>query len=200
VHHDVLADLGVVHQAVAGVPSALVQLDDGHPGFGSQPPEFLRHVIGVPRTTWPVTISVIVSLQVVALGDQMVMNCTCPIDGVQYRGKPPCSTRGPDPERGPRRSSRSAGRGASARLPPPPPGAHGPATVTVAGELRTRAGDKSGDLYSHDVQVSAGPNTFAAPQPLSQIDDIGGVLYVGSASYGCSIASQPCLPPAQVPA
>jgi hypothetical protein len=64
------------------------------------------------------------------------------------------------------------------------------ATVTVAGELRTHAGDKSGDLYSHDTQVSVGQNTFTAPQPLSQIDDIGGVLYVRSASYACSIAPQ----------
>jgi len=64
------------------------------------------------------------------------------------------------------------------------------ATVTVAGELRTHASDKSGDLYTHDVQVSVGPNTLTAPKPLSQIDDIGGVLYVGSASYGCSIAPQ----------
>jgi len=64
------------------------------------------------------------------------------------------------------------------------------ATVTVAGELITHASDNSGDLYHRDVQVSLGPNTFTAPQPLSQIDDIGGVLYVGSASYGCSIAPQ----------
>jgi hypothetical protein len=65
------------------------------------------------------------------------------------------------------------------------------ATVTVAGgELRTHAGDRSGDLYSHDTQVSAGQNTFTASQPLSRIDDIGGVLYVGSASYGCSVAPQ----------
>jgi hypothetical protein len=64
------------------------------------------------------------------------------------------------------------------------------ATVTVAGELRTHAGDKSGDLYTRDQQVNVGQNTFNAPQPLSQIDDIGGVLYVGSASYACSIAPQ----------
>jgi len=64
------------------------------------------------------------------------------------------------------------------------------AAVTVTGELITHASDKSGDLYRHDVQVSVGPNTFTAPQPLSQIDDIGGVLYAGSASYGCSIAPQ----------
>jgi hypothetical protein len=64
------------------------------------------------------------------------------------------------------------------------------ATVAVAGELRTHASDKSGDLYSHDAQVSVGVNTFTVPQPLSQIDDLGGVLYVGSRSYGCSIASQ----------
>ncbi len=64
------------------------------------------------------------------------------------------------------------------------------ATVTVAGELRTHASDQSGDLYSHDAQVSVGQNTFTAPQPLSQIDDIGGVLYAGSASYACSVAPQ----------
>ena len=63
-------------------------------------------------------------------------------------------------------------------------------TVTVAGELRTHASDKSGDLYSNDAQVSVGQNTFNAPQPLSQIDDIGGVLYAGSASYACSVAPQ----------
>ena len=62
------------------------------------------------------------------------------------------------------------------------------ATVTVAGELRTHASDKSGDLYAHDVQVSAGPDTLIAPQPLWQIDDIGGVLCVGSASDACPIA------------
>jgi len=64
------------------------------------------------------------------------------------------------------------------------------ATVAVAGELITHASDKTGDLYRRDVQVSPGPNTFTAPQPLSQIDDIGGVLYVGSSSYGCSITPQ----------
>ena len=64
------------------------------------------------------------------------------------------------------------------------------ATVTVAGQLITHASDKSGDLYRRDVQVSPGPNTFTAPQPLSQIDDIGGVLHVGPASYGCSIGPQ----------
>lgn len=32
-----------------------------------------------------------------------------------------------------------------------------------------------------------GPNTFTAPQPLSEIDDVGDVLYVGSAWYGCSM-------------
>ena len=64
------------------------------------------------------------------------------------------------------------------------------ATITVGGELRTHASDKSGDLYSHDAQVSVGQNTFTAPQPLAQIDDIGGVLYADSHSYGCSIAPQ----------
>jgi hypothetical protein len=62
------------------------------------------------------------------------------------------------------------------------------ATVTVAGELITHASDKSGDINRRDVQVGPGPNTFTVPQPLSQIDDIGGVLYVGSHSYSCSVA------------
>ena len=64
------------------------------------------------------------------------------------------------------------------------------ATVTVAGELITHASDKSGDINRHDVQVSTGPNAFTATVPLSQVDDIGGVLYVGSKSYGCSVAPQ----------
>jgi hypothetical protein len=59
-----------------------------------------------------------------------------------------------------------------------------------AGKLCTHAGDNSGDLYSHDAQVSVGQNTFTTPEPLSKIDDIGGVHYVGSHSYGCSIAPQ----------
>ena len=62
------------------------------------------------------------------------------------------------------------------------------ATVTVAGELITHASDKSGDINRHDVHVSAGPKTFTAAVPLSQVDDIGGVLYVGAHSYGCSVA------------
>lgn len=64
------------------------------------------------------------------------------------------------------------------------------ATVTVAGLLRTNAGDSSGDDYVHNTQVSVGPNTFTAPQALSAIDDISGVLYAGSASYACSVAPQ----------
>jgi hypothetical protein len=56
--------------------------------------------------------------------------------------------------------------------------------------LITHASDKSGDINRRDVQVSVGANTFTAPEPLSEIDDIGGVLYVGSHSYGCSIAPQ----------
>jgi hypothetical protein len=38
------------------------------------------------------------------------------------------------------------------------------------------------------MHVSAGPKTFTAAVPLSQVDDIGGVLYVGAHSYGCSVA------------
>jgi hypothetical protein len=62
------------------------------------------------------------------------------------------------------------------------------ANVTVAGELITHASDNSGNMYRRDVQVTPGANRFTAPVPLSQIDDVGGVLYVGSISYGCSIA------------
>jgi hypothetical protein len=66
------------------------------------------------------------------------------------------------------------------------------AMVTVAGELITHASDSSGDINRHDVQVTPGPNTFTAPVPLSQIGDIGGVLYVpdnsSGTSYGCSVA------------
>jgi len=60
--------------------------------------------------------------------------------------------------------------------------------VAVAGELITHASDKSGDVNRRDVQVDAGQTTFTVQESLSQIDDIGGVLYVGSHSYGCSIA------------
>jgi hypothetical protein len=64
------------------------------------------------------------------------------------------------------------------------------ANVTVSGELITHASDKSGNIYRRDVQVQIGPNTFTAPVPLSEITDIGGVLYVGNGSYGCSVAPQ----------
>jgi hypothetical protein len=64
------------------------------------------------------------------------------------------------------------------------------ANVTIAGELITHASDSSGNINRHDVQVTPGPNRFTAPVPLSQISDIGGVLYAGSASYCCSIAPQ----------
>lgn len=64
------------------------------------------------------------------------------------------------------------------------------AKVTIAGELITHASDSSGNTNRHDVQVIPGSNTFTAPVPLSQIGDIGGVLYAGNASYGCSIAPQ----------
>jgi hypothetical protein len=62
------------------------------------------------------------------------------------------------------------------------------ATVTVAGELITHASDSSGNIYRHDVQVAPGPNKFNAPVPLSTINDIGGYLSAGNASYGCSVA------------
>ena len=63
------------------------------------------------------------------------------------------------------------------------------ATVTVSGDLRTHVSDRSGDLYSHDVPVQQGPTSLAAPFPLSQLSDIGGVLYTSAgSSYTCSIA------------
>lgn len=70
------------------------------------------------------------------------------------------------------------------------------ANVTIAGELITHASDNSGNINRRDVQVTPGPNTFVAPVSLSQITDIGGVLYVPNdasstnTSYGCSIAPQ----------
>jgi hypothetical protein len=64
------------------------------------------------------------------------------------------------------------------------------ATVTLSGELITHVSDISGNLYRRDVQVTPGPNGFTAPVPLSKIDDIGGVLYVGRSTYGCSVAPQ----------
>jgi hypothetical protein len=62
------------------------------------------------------------------------------------------------------------------------------ASVTVAGQLITHASDVSGSIYRHDVQVTRGVTQFVAKVPLSRIDDVGGVLYVGSTSYGCSIS------------
>jgi len=68
------------------------------------------------------------------------------------------------------------------------------ADVTVTGELITHASDTSGNINRHDEQVIVGLNTFTAPVPLSQVADIGGVLYVpdasASTSYGCSVAPQ----------
>jgi hypothetical protein len=68
------------------------------------------------------------------------------------------------------------------------------ANVTVSGELITHASDTSGNINRHDEQVPIGLNTFTAPVPLSQVTDIGGVLYVpdasASTSYGCSVAPQ----------
>jgi hypothetical protein len=62
------------------------------------------------------------------------------------------------------------------------------ATTTVAGELITHAFDGDGNIYRHDVQVTAGPNAFAAPVPLAKINDIGGSLTgADGTSYGCSV-------------
>lgn len=65
------------------------------------------------------------------------------------------------------------------------------ATTTVAGELRTHADSTSGSIYSHAARTTPGPHAFAAPVPLAQINDIGGVLFTPGASYSCSIAPQP---------
>jgi hypothetical protein len=54
--------------------------------------------------------------------------------------------------------------------------------------LITRASDKSGNIYRHVVHITPGPNVFTAPVPLSQINDIGGILYTTSTSYGCCVA------------
>lgn len=62
------------------------------------------------------------------------------------------------------------------------------AIVTIAGQLITHASDKSGNIYRHVVHVTPGPNVFTAPVPLSRINDIGGVLYATSTTYGCSVA------------
>lgn len=60
--------------------------------------------------------------------------------------------------------------------------------VTVAGQLITHAADKSGNIYRHVVHVTPGPSVFTANVPLTQVDDIGGVLYTARSSYGCSVA------------
>lgn len=62
------------------------------------------------------------------------------------------------------------------------------AIVTVAGRLITHASSKSGSIYRRVVHVTPGPRIFTALVPLSQINDIGGVLYTISTSYGCSVA------------
>ena len=62
------------------------------------------------------------------------------------------------------------------------------ATVTESGELITHASGNQGDINRRDAQVTSGPNSFTAPEPLNYIGDVRGVLYVGSSSYGCSIA------------
>ena len=70
------------------------------------------------------------------------------------------------------------------------------AQVTVAGELITHASDSRGNIYRHDVQVTPGSDNFTAQVPLSQVTDIGGVLYTpndsspADTSYGCSVAPQ----------
>ena len=62
------------------------------------------------------------------------------------------------------------------------------AVAVVSRNARLPASRAAIDARARDVRVSVGPDTLIAPQPLSQIDDIGGVLCVGSASYACPIA------------
>ena len=64
------------------------------------------------------------------------------------------------------------------------------ARTTVKGQLITHVSDKRGDLFRHVVTLAPGAHVFTAPVPLAQIDDAGGVLYVGNSTYGCSIAPQ----------
>jgi hypothetical protein len=62
------------------------------------------------------------------------------------------------------------------------------AKVTTRGQLITHASSKAGNIYRHVIEVTPGLATFTAPVPLSQVNDIGGVLYGKKTSYGCSIA------------
>ena len=65
------------------------------------------------------------------------------------------------------------------------------AYVTVPGQIITHVSDNAGNLYRRVQQITPGPNAFAAPFPVSQLGDIGGVLYDRHKSYGCSIAPEP---------
>jgi hypothetical protein len=62
------------------------------------------------------------------------------------------------------------------------------ALVTIAGQLITHASSRSGNIYRRVAHVTPGPNVFTAPVPLLRINDVGGVLYTTSTSYGCSVA------------
>src|SRR5262249_16474973 len=59
-------------------------------------------------------------------------------------------------------------------------------SVSVSGQLVTRAQDKIGSSYRHVVHMTPGRHVFSAQTPLSQMTAIGGVLYADGASYGCS--------------
>lgn len=56
------------------------------------------------------------------------------------------------------------------------------AVVTVAGQLITHASDKNGNVYRRVVYLNPGRHVFAAPVPLSRINDIGGVLHTTGTS------------------
>ncbi len=65
------------------------------------------------------------------------------------------------------------------------------AIVTVAGRLITHAENRSGNNYRRTAHVTPGSHVFAASVPLSQITDIGGVLYAAGTASGCSVALHP---------
>jgi hypothetical protein len=62
------------------------------------------------------------------------------------------------------------------------------AIIAVAGQLITHASDESGTIYRHVARVTPGAEVFTAPVPLSQVNDIGGVLSTAGSSYACSVA------------
>ena len=62
--------------------------------------------------------------------------------------------------------------------------------ITASGELITHVGGPAG-LMRNDKQVTPNYWAFTYDIPLDQVDDIGGVLYVGGGEFACSIAPGP---------